>query len=488
MRQDQNLYEYLYRSLVAKIESGVFLPDDRLPPQQQICRQYNVGITTVRKVMKLLDQDGYIHTSIGQPAVVTYHASPEARAAVLAARKDEIADAYQGIELLLSALYREGARHCGKSELQTMRQAADDICIEMEQFSIYDQTSLFFTTLTGTFHNRLIADLELDAENYFHIPYIPLPGVVNPFVISAEQVKTWLQKSIDQIIDKQTDVFYERVRRFYQNSAKGINAYLTALSPYKPLTSVPQKEKYWFRVKDRSELYARLAMYILRRIASGEFEDQKYLPSIYSLMTEYGVMKETASRAVALLNSMGIIQTIDKKGTIIASENGEDRNICINFNDKKVRQRVLLCLDALQIMALTVRSCAFSFSSISDEWINTMENKLKSVSYERTSPLSVQLLMSCVIQFAPCHSLQNIYRQLDELMIWGYCLQSVDELYFPAAGTTAEAMKNVVEAFKDKDQQRLPEAIEKAFLQIYRDTHTVISQLPYDFGDLPILL
>lgn len=70
MYQEPHEYEYLYQSLVLQFECGAFLAGKTFLTQKQICRQYNVGITTVRKVMKMLSQRGYIRTASGQPATV----------------------------------------------------------------------------------------------------------------------------------------------------------------------------------------------------------------------------------------------------------------------------------------------------------------------------------------------------------------------------------------------------------------------------------
>ena len=74
MNCENHLYKYLYDDLVAQIECGVLEYAQALPSQKQLCQQYNVGITTVRKVMRLLQEAGYVESSQGLPAKVAYHA------------------------------------------------------------------------------------------------------------------------------------------------------------------------------------------------------------------------------------------------------------------------------------------------------------------------------------------------------------------------------------------------------------------------------
>ena len=96
MSHDQQLYQYLYQTITTQICNGTFIYGQEFPSQREICQRYNAGITTVRKVMKLLAEEGYIRTAQGQPSVVTYRTSKEAHAEFLVQNREEIADAYKG--------------------------------------------------------------------------------------------------------------------------------------------------------------------------------------------------------------------------------------------------------------------------------------------------------------------------------------------------------------------------------------------------------
>ncbi len=101
VKQIQTLYDYLYQMLISQFLNGTFQPGQPFPSQRVLCQRYNAGITTVRKVMKMLDEEGYVRTVKGQPSIVTYQASPETYAGFLVQGRDEIADAYKGLELLM---------------------------------------------------------------------------------------------------------------------------------------------------------------------------------------------------------------------------------------------------------------------------------------------------------------------------------------------------------------------------------------------------
>ena len=483
MKQTQSLYKYLYQMLTSQILNGTFIQGQKFPSQHEICLQYNVGITTVRKVMKMLDEQGYIHTAQGQPSVVTYQAPKEIYATLLVQRREEIADAYQGLGLLMPVLYREGAKQCKEPELRFFHKILENISEQMELEDHYRQANAFFTTLLRPLKNQLIMDLELDSENYLHVPYIPFPDVENPFATTVERTKIWLKTAIYQIEQKQFDDFCDGSARLYSASNERVDRYLCALSKYTSHVPQTKVDINWFRVKERSELYSRLAMTIIRRIVSGEFDGKKYLPSIPELMDEYGVMKNTARRAVALLNSLGFVQTIDKKGTVILIQEKFQTNNNFSLTESVIQERLSLFLDAFQIVTLIAHNCASSFSSIPKELVSSFENRLLTAPDNKFIALSFQLLMNCFIQLTPCHSLKNILRQLDDLIIWGHYLQAIDKSYYENRDYSeiVTAMKAVITALKNQSNNELPNAFSKAFLLLYQELCAVVSYLPYDF-------
>lgn len=229
-------------------------------------------------------------------------------------------------------------------------------------------------------------------------------------------------------------------------------------------------------------------MTILRRIIRGEFSHQKYIPSIPDIMKEYGVMKDTASRAVTLLNSLGITKSIQKKGTIIVQDTVKIKKDNINFQDPLIQQRILYCMDALQLMTLSMHSSIPFDTALKQQLINDFERCIKTIPEHRLSILIVQVLMDFVIHAVPTHSLKNIFQQVNELLVWGYYLEAVDESYYADIKLTIKDIQKLVSALHECSDEDVPAILKQMFLQIYCNTYRVISKLPYDFGVLPLQL
>ena len=478
MSHDQQLYQYLYQTITTQICNGTFIYGQEFPSQREICQRYNAGITTVRKVMKLLAEEGYIRTAQGQPSVVTYRTSKEAHAEFLVQNREEIADAYKGLGVLMPILYREGAKRCNESDLYWLDKILNHISEQMELPDHYQLANAFFTALLRPLKNQLIIDLEFDSENYLHVPFVPIPGIDNPFATTFERTKTLFSKAIIQIKQKQFDDFYADASKLYRDSGERVDNYLYALGKYTESNSNKNEDIRWFRIKGHSELYSRLAMTIVRRIIAGEFDNEPYLPSIPKLMEEYNITKNTARRAVSLLNSLGIAQTIDKKGSIITPEGYTSFKSELDLAEPVIQERLSFFLEALQIVALTARCCASSISFIPDSLGQPVESRLRTASDNRITPLSFQLRMNAFIQLLPYQSLKNIFRQLDDLLIWGHYMQAIDKSYYPDYSEIALAMEAVITALKTQRSDALPDAFSNAFALIYQDVCMVLSKLP----------
>lgn len=488
MPQERHLYEYLYQSLLTQIECGYLLPGQKLPSQSGLCNQYQVGITTVRKVLRLLADAGYIRTLPGQPAEIIYSATPQDYARALLRRRKGISDAFSGLSVLMPVLYCEGARRCGPAELRRMQQAVDGLSADLTQSEIYQRANRFFGCLLQPFHNPLLMDLQADAETYLRVPYLPFPEIEDPSLLSFQGVKTRLTSALKLIRQGSFDHFYAQASDMYRRAHDNVQRYMTALSHKIPCGDEIEESYRWFTSKGHAELYLQVALSLLRRISTGEFKGQIYLPSIPSLMREYGVMKNTASRAIALLGALGITQTLDKKGTVLTDESASPHKMRFDLTDHTIQKRLVLCLDALQIMALTANASAqMVFAHLHEEYFVSLEAKLTGTNSLNQGSVAVQLMTGCLIQFSPYHSMKNIYRQLNEAILWGYYLKSVaEEEESPYPKAIQEAFLSFIKAAKEKDCNAFAASMQSAFTLIYMQTRQIVSAVTDDRLCIPI--
>ena len=72
MQNKQTLFDHVYRDLREQILTGRLQYGDKLPSISRMCELYNVGIRTVRDVLRALKEEGYISTQERRPTTVQY--------------------------------------------------------------------------------------------------------------------------------------------------------------------------------------------------------------------------------------------------------------------------------------------------------------------------------------------------------------------------------------------------------------------------------
>jgi DNA-binding FadR family transcriptional regulator len=113
------------RQLRSLIERGRFLVDNRLPPERELADQLQVGRSTLRKALEILEAEGHIWRHVGQGTFVGQPAAPVRREALFAIGKvspRELLDARMTLEPSIAASAAISAR---PSDIARMKQAAD---------------------------------------------------------------------------------------------------------------------------------------------------------------------------------------------------------------------------------------------------------------------------------------------------------------------------------------------------------------------------
>ncbi|SBT50014.1 GntR family transcriptional regulator [Micromonospora narathiwatensis] len=70
-------------------------------------------------------------------------------------------------------------------------------------------------------------------------------------------------------------------------------------------------------------LYVQVANLVAKRIADGELEPLRPIPSESQLQQEYGVARGTVRQAVRLLRDRGLVMTVPQRGTYVAEKAGQ---------------------------------------------------------------------------------------------------------------------------------------------------------------------
>lgn len=464
MRGESVLYETIYESILTQLYSGVLRCGQALPSQQELCRRYHVGITTIRRVVRMLERDGVIDTASGRRAVVRLDVHDELCVNALLSRKESILDIYGGLELLMPALYAQGARRC--VDLPALYIHLEAVRGGAEQIEVYDQAVRFFTELLVTYRNPVILDLQSGMEHYSRIPHIVCSGLEDPYAITADFVKSKLRDMYELIAQGRTDALICRLEQMYRNIKSRAKCYLKGLEERWPPASVHIPYQ-WYSGKGRTHLYTVVARKLYRRIEAGEFVGRTYLPSVPEIMRTYSVSKDTACSAAALLSDIGLVRTLDKRGMVLREGDGLPP---LRLGESVIGEHLVLCVDAMQILAVCAGRLAFAAATcLPHDAARSAAQAWEPIPRPGSARI-VQLLLDFLQRFTPCRCLRTILEQFDDLLIWGHYLNRLDWDADKAAAQEAECrgyFEQLRGALARGDAERFSAGVQDVFRAAY---------------------
>lgn len=464
MDHESRLYKVLYQSILTQIYSGVLRHGQVFPSQRELCQQYQVGITTVRKVIRMLEQDGLIQTSTGKRAVVCFNESEQDCIQSLMQRRESILDIYSGLELMMPSLYAEGAMHCG--DLSAFVEAGSSA----DSPEINNQNTVsFFTGMLLPYHNQTVLDLQSDMEHYARFPYVMQSRLENPFTVSADFIRHNLPVIQNMARKKERGALTDLLEQMYRNAGAQAKHYLDALQKIVP---VPQDRVayQWFRGKNRSPLYASVAQSLYRRARLGEFDDCAYFPSEPEIMRTYKISKSTAAKAMALLSDIGFIHTIEKKGTVLRSS---EPLAPVRIEENIIAANLTHFLNVLQILAVCSQKLSFAaFSLLDDSELEAVASQWALSLLRQRSSGIIHIITTFLKAHMPLKCLENILEQFDDALIWGHYLDRpyvIDAQCVELAQEGFEQFARACRSLEKGDRNSAAAAVQGTFRAIFLD-------------------
>lgn len=464
MKGENILYETLYQCILTQLYSGVRRCGERFPSQQELCRQYNAGITTVRRVIRMLEADGYIHASPGKRAVVSFDETDEGYVSALLQRHESILDLYGGLGLLMPPLYTQGAQ---SADIGALYAVIRDLRQETDEFKIHHQVERFLTALLAPYQNPVILDLRADMEHYARIPYLPASQLTNPFSTSTVLAEATLLSILQPIERRDPAALMQRLDKLYSDAAGRAAIYLDGLESRYPAER-PTVSYQWFCGKGHVPLYTVVARSLFKRMENGEFDACAYLPSVPTLMKTYDISKSTACNAIALLSDIGAVRVLDKKGV----ERRVDGALSpLRLELPVICEHLVLYLYVLQILAVCTERLSYAAAATLDARQADALVESWGDPRNRHSVRIVQNLLEFLQSHAPFRCLRTIIQQFDDILIWGHYLNRLepcDDEREKLEQTIQQSFLSLCDALKQNELHRFAACFQAIFQATYR--------------------
>lgn len=412
MEKEVPLYKMIYNKIVNRILVGLYPKGYQLGSAQKIHAEHRIGYTSIRRAMRLLQQEGFIQLEERRrPVVVFDEADPQCRELrwrVFLSRCGTHVDCYRAIPCLIPGLVLLGARRCTPKLLE----ALDALCAQPEtQFAT--QTDLLVLAYTWQAlvvqqaDNDLAADLFLQIRGFDDLRFIVMP---------AEKLMPGEARAALQYLCHWTkllragdlDSLHTLVSVFCQQARCTLERTFRPLEGLPELQNVRQVEFNWYVRQSPAPLYKKIAYDLLRTVQMEGMEAGDSFPSEAALMEQYGVAAVTVRGALALLNSLGVAQTVNGVGTLFTGA-------CAYTPE--ARPYIRECCESLDILAGCGRALAFAAAlRLPEEGGAALRAGARA---RRAREGLVLWMLRQFVRAVPSQALENVFDQLETRYIFG---------------------------------------------------------------------
>lgn len=413
----ETAYSYIHATIKGQIISGQLLPGSRLPSSRMLCKEFHVGIPTITKVFNTLKEEGLVDILPRRAPIVrnTRNNGKSDRIPFILARHDLILQIHEISALLLPYLltfassnydvmlhpdFKKAEREAKKGNDASGSRLILSLCKDILSYG----GNPLLSELYGIFELYSSTTFFFDESPFFQNICLSKPASITGLITEAlglsnpEEKLHQLQKIYTQI-----------------NEAVKISLahYATA---YETLPSQVSFTFNWNPARTHNHYYSRVIQDLMRKIGTGQYPPNTYLPAQSHLAKEYQVSVSTIRAALAQLNNMGLCQTINGKGTIVQIPNPASALSFIMAAPTK--KDSLLYLYALQTMILLLYPTALYTAP---NFTATDLNYLAGC-FQETDTIFLEKMMELLLKRLNLSPLRTALAQTGTLTDWSFHL------------------------------------------------------------------
>lgn len=444
MKDTQELYQIVYEHYADKIRFGLYREGDSLPTIEKISEQFNISVNTTRQSLINLERDGYVCLTRGRPAIVTVSYSDEECRERYIEHFTARHDALDELRAFLPEIFAKTLLHA----FYFMKPKDSQKLMDMLLQTRLEDSLPFFDPLRfvlSSLGNPLLESMHLGASMFTHLSQkkmstIGLPydlGTFAAFLNNFSQLSSYKASEdftgMCQVITKVCDLLSEQIGR--------LNREVTDRFGKNP----DQLPFVWHIQVGRPQVYYNVAVQIIIEVRKGVYKNEEFLPTPAILAEKYGVSLISIRRTIALLNSVGLTETINGRGTRISLYRKPLKSL--DLSSPGTRKSLLFYLMGLQLITINVRTVAQeSFEEITPE---RMEEIIRL--YEREAQNGQYLFTHGQILKTVFYSHKNseiraIFSPLIHIMSWGIPLNYLGASDMAAKGDALSLLINLLQS------------------------------------------
>lgn len=405
MSLEAGIYKLVSEYYEARILYGYYKCGEKLPSIPKICAVFHMAPATVRTGLADLEKQGYIRVDARKSAKVIFKSDPAERRKradeYFVPRRKGIQDLLESIEFLFGPLWKLGMRQLREEDWDDFRAISEQNSGNTVAVPIY-----FYLLALRALDNSLILNFYWEVLRFLRFPYL----------IRDEE---WSIPSNDFRGKSKAEIAAMLTRHYKHSFQESVKKLFDFIDEAVEESAVQQPETVpfrWYIYRQRPQLCYTLVCSVIKEIAKNTYEPGSFLPSLPKMAESYGVSVSTVRRSINILNSAGLTESFQGKGTQVQLKIGQ-----IDFERPEIRDGMRLYLESLKFLKLTIKEILMTtFCFAEENKKNWMKESFYELINERKSYACFELCFVFIEQECPMEGVKEYCRKISELAVWGY--------------------------------------------------------------------
>lgn len=415
MEQKKTMFQYLHNSLVRQIISGQLAYGEQVPPLRSLCGLYNVGIRTVRDVIKAMAAEGYVTTVPGSHVRVSYKTGGDGArlAETELSRRDALYGLMKTMEHTMPHIYGGAAGYCDDELIKACRRdvAGIDGMGTKEQWR---RARVAFQRILSAYKNDLLNDLYIDIDLSAQV--VIVPGFDNPYGEMSVGAEAGLNRLFDKVVAGDREGVSAIIRNMYHDAAQAVLMYYEAVQAAYPEAAPEQVPYQWNADKGRSHTYMKVTRDIIKRICAGEYPDGTDLPGSGALCDEYHISPYTAFNVMETLERLKLVKKGNGRRSYVITRGEASTKVMFADDGPTPMADAMTFLSAVHILSLLSPGVAeLGYDYLTEADMAVFSRHMEVQEYLN---LSNSILM-VLTRTQPYQPLKAICEELLNLVDWG---------------------------------------------------------------------
>lgn len=469
MEQKKTMFQYLHDSLVRQITSGQLAYGEQLPPLRSLCGLYNVGIRTVRDVIKAMAAEGYLKTVPGSHVRVSYKAEGDGTrlAETELSRRDALYGLMKTMEHIMPHIFGGAAGYCDDGLIEACRRdvAGIDGMGTKEQWR---RARVAFQRILSVYKNDLLDDLYIDIDLSAQV--VIVPGFENPYGEMSIGAEAGFDLLFDKLAAGDREGVSATIRNMYRDAAQAVLTYYEAVQAAYPAAAPEQVPYQWNAEKGRVHTYMKVTRDIIKRICAGEYPDGSDLPGSGELCDEYHISPYTAFNVMETLERLRLVKKGNGRRSYVITCGEASTKVMFADDGPTPVADAMTFLGAVHILSLLSPGVAeLGYDCLTEGDMEALSRHIEERDY---MDLSNSILM-LLARAQPYQPLKAICAALLDLVDWGCYFAFAMRNEAARFCSIQQKCKEAVRAWQAGDKPAFVGAVQ----DIYRLAFTAVKEM-----------